>query len=1224
MLTGYRLHASRLNFTGGEATRSIKYPLIAQKPGYAGIVIEAIKHDSLRVRGPLNLNDYLENPDIYTLADFWVDSLRSGVVWMPNTKELEKLVKLTSIGTNPAIGIFRNANPELTNVFDEDKFTNEFILKQEIRATNKATPDSVRNKLRRCVKAALITDDGQRTKEATHVIDEIINSLYSVDGQLKLKGNEQEVFWKERFGLDKGSKEVPAKDSLKGLSFYVIPELIAFSEELQSLIEQRTRWLELKGNPTDTKTILGIHASFNAFSNYFNATLKALQTDPDKVLEALWLVHQPTRSEDVTAQRRSVEYLSDKAQRLGNPKMTNSWDDYRSNFGGKLQSWYSNFEKRDAEIAEQTKPLHDGAVMLKNDLAEFTPAGDNAGQVNETINSINLLLDRLIIVLESNQGLQGNTFHILLASVKSEFNQFWQRNWKDDPIHNPTDKKGNSAEDVTQTKYKGLYRRIYKPVSFFGSMQRRKNEKVANDTYPILKEGLMLFQKIRARYFDQIQASIQDPEVLSLTYRKLLDKLWSKWAQGIIQSEHYKQAVLALLQSQSTDPNIWKVATTVSDPTMYAFYNSDYSRTNKRVFPAIENPTNSTILDVIHKLYELQNVANIATLTQNTTLLLDYIEIEKLLISQLMQYLPPDITIDFRELKLTLFENAYEFIETFDIKEASRDEARYILNTLIFSELRGAASVISQNRYVAKYDVQMIGSDSKFPLLLHFKETIDSKLLTFSKTLFANPHRWLLSIPNLSVKNQITKTDSGNLLHMDKTSQHFVKVKDTEAFNQGLFQISSSKYQIQFLEKILRQTNEWENIQPLTLSEWSLIAEEQYAITWNPVTHKPELSPISETQKLFVSIPFNVKSKILKDQSAIASIRENQEAAPFLGIDVGEYGLGWVLSTFNDGVNNIWDMGFILDPNIRNIQKQFHKLQQRARSGTFNEKDSTLVRVRENAIGRLRNQIHDLMIHSHSTVIYEASISNFETGSGKVTKIYDSVKRSDVNPENKAAKAIHNHIWGGKSKYPGKHFSAFGSSYTCTNCGHSLFELTLADLPATVIDRIPNMNIIKIQAGNKIFYGYSEKRQKDNQTGSEHKVGYTFPRTMDGLKSLLRVIKDFARPPLLNKKDDGYSSIIGYINANWLSQRLSIQQLKGIRSKRGNSSIFVCPFEGCRHVADADIQAAFIMALRGYLHIINRADEESDKAKINAFEESCKYLQNKPAPIGLSVNERHD
>ena len=58
----------------------------------------------------------------------------------------------------------------------------------------------------------------------------------------------------------------------------------------------------------------------------------------------------------------------------------------------------------------------------------------------------------------------------------------------------------------------------------------------------------------------------------------------------------------------------------------------------------------------------------------------------------------------------------------------------------------------------------------------------------------------------------------------------------------------------------------------------------------------------------------------------------------------------------------------------------------------------------------------------------------------------------------------------------------------------------------------------------------------------------------------------------------------------------STAELSKIKNKRGNSAIFICPFKGCHAVADADIQAAFIIAIKGYLYA-KYWKEASEKAK---------------------------
>jgi hypothetical protein len=248
---------------------------------------------------------------------------------------------------------------------------------------------------------------------------------------------------------------------------------------------------------------------------------------------------------------------------------------------------------------------------------------------------------------------------------------------------------------------------------------------------------------------------------------------------------------------------------------------------------------------------------------------------------------------------------------------------------------------------------------------------------------------------------------------------------------------------------------------------------------------------------------------------------------------------------------------------------------------------TTVAEVRKNAIGSVRNQIHDILTKESAGVVYEYSISNFETGSGRVTKVYNSVKRSDVYPETEADKQQHTHVWGEKYKTPGTHLSAYASSYICVACARSIYEFNQDDVgKAKVIAREGNILTIHTSKGN--VCGYSQNR--------DVKKNYNFKGTKEGVKEFMKLVKDFARPPVVSKKHSRSETLQKFI------PQVPQRKLNQFAKERGNSAVFVCPFVGCHNVADADIQAAFMMAMRGYFNLFR-----SPKVKLAL--QGSKYLE---------------
>jgi hypothetical protein len=65
------------------------------------------------------------------------------------------------------------------------------------------------------------------------------------------------------------------------------------------------------------------------------------------------------------------------------------------------------------------------------------------------------------------------------------------------------------------------------------------------------------------------------------------------------------------------------------------------------------------------------------------------------------------------------------------------------------------------------------------------------------------------------------------------------------------------------------------------------------------------------------------------------------------------------------------------------------------------------------------------------------------------------------------------------------------------------------------------------------------------------------------------------------------------------------------KEQRGNMAVFLCPFGDCHHVADADLQAALNIALRGYAKL--RSDGKLNKAiDLISFASGLAY-----EPVGL-------
>jgi len=95
-LTGYRLQTKRLSHTGKSGIRTFKLPLKTDDRELFDTFFADIRHDHERQLGATNITSWLDSKrndrDCYNLLDFWLDSLRAGVVFAPKASALNQLL----------------------------------------------------------------------------------------------------------------------------------------------------------------------------------------------------------------------------------------------------------------------------------------------------------------------------------------------------------------------------------------------------------------------------------------------------------------------------------------------------------------------------------------------------------------------------------------------------------------------------------------------------------------------------------------------------------------------------------------------------------------------------------------------------------------------------------------------------------------------------------------------------------------------------------------------------------------------------------------------------------------------------------------------------------------------------------------------------------------------------------------------------------------------------
>jgi len=1228
-ITGYRLHKERLLLSGGGVVRTIKYPIVplnhaSQKSKeFLKQFERGIIEDDLKIRGSLNLNDYLRDKDCYTLFDFWEDSLRAGVLWMPKVNDLIDFFNQEHIDH-----IWQNASSKITYYFEKDKFK-EILKRIPVRKTKKRA--NFLKDLLSSVKKDFLQKgkDGEYeviNQEVNTLIGSIVNTFYDKDGRLVLEGEKnQSKFWKEEYGLDVYYlKQIQPAGDYQKITFVIVPELIELEKNssLENLLDKRREWLlscfkkeEVKKE--ELEKILGLSDNFNAFSNYFGVVLQGLQNGKTtEIFEAHKTIY-PEVEKDSDKIKKALDFLAEKAKKIGKTKLSgvNGWHEYRSIFGGKLQSWFSNYQRRKNELGEQIDKLKIGLDKTKNYLEDTKfDSDEESRQKKEHILS---LLARLkeVTTEEGGKSIENEKdyllFNDLLAQVRSNLKFFYEKYIKEEGEEKPVNQFG---------EFKYIYQTIHKPVAFYGDVAKTKNEKIINKTFPILKDGIENIKKIviylKESFFPE---DFLDQKSSQETYKKSLQFFWNKYKENALNSLEFRNYYREILKEATADDQ-WQELQKKENKGRYVYYKSPYAKGTLREIKTKEvKDFSERVTELYFRLAEKVLSYEKNNLLKDEKILLDWLEIAKHIVAKLLDYNTKE-RFHLKNLSVDNLEKLKRYVDLFRGDGYSKSEYGFITQNLIFSEIRGAAALFSKKEYTAKYSVQVVSSDNKFKIF-YFKKgenEIDKSYLEERKKLML-PHHYAVALREVKTK----KKGGGNSIVLEKNGFYPVFVNhDSKDY---LFRLSSSPYQLQFLDKFLYHPKGWEDID-IALSEWSFVLEKRFSIKWDLQEEKPKFNPINEGKKaqknkLYIAIPFNLTPSKQAQKNAplkiIAKKGNKRDLSridyPILGVDVGEYGLAYCLIKiiYEQKPQNVKAIeilkdekekpvcGFIEDRNIANIKDKFSEIQKRSKLGSFDEADTVVSRVRENAVGNLRNKVHAVItINKGLSLVYEDSISNFETGSGRTTKIYNSVKRADTKFETEADKAEHSHVWGKKTAIIGRDLSAYASSYTCIKCSHSLYEIKKSDLPSMkVIDVDGRILAITTPYGNKTtIRAYTSEKEK-------YKTGYQFCPNDEEFKIFRKMVRDFARPPLSRNSE----VLLKF--ASGLTEKNKIEMFK---KSRGNSSVFLCPF--CGFIADADIQAAFFMALRGYLRFSNTVSpsgkENNEKTTWENFlEKTQKILQ---------------
>jgi len=1090
-ITGYHLHIARSLYSTKTIIRSIKFPL--KSPSHdAGILFaENIRNDYLKQVGNIHPSAYFASTIEYSLLDLYVEFLRQGFLFAPTATKLKsKVYKITYGKSLAEVDIFPNISQEFLNLVSKDLFDKTILQNSTVR--NTSTKASLDKRYTSIFKKEVLRET---------VLEQVTKM---VDGVYRKNYEEQKQFWKNFINLEFSEKEsnltcypLPNKgDKFSGktpiqeiiLSHFESKKKDLFGTQRQDLTDE-----ELKLARIELLEDIGLSANFNALSNFLGSIVPLLLTEKGiRELISKILNYSTVWKDKEEILEGKIAILALTARKISLPSLTASWADYRSSFGGKIQSWVSNFLTQNVKLREALNEQNKEIQELKK---EYTIDSSRVIEINRQ------LLGNL-----TNQS-QYQLYVDSLAYLNTEINMLRQERDVDFKLF--------------QDKYKALSSNLPKIPNFIVQRKFTLFQDFQNSLVK-LEQGFSYIHSVYNELLGDIRVS-QNPDIDGVLVRKTLDSL-KRFYCYLEEGSYYKNVFKEFFLS---------IGHTVSEieGTDKRFFIAPQSRDKQLSLIIVSESTFEIIKDKLLKIpidfsWKHQSISELLAIT----------EVMKIITAFYLKMIPNTKEFTLDENTILHFPAGQRYLKTLG-KSLNIKHFSFFLQRYIFAELRGCLNLLSRETYIERYVVQTLGSDKSFPLVLFPKDKEQKPSIT-------NRAYWgiVSQRPSRNQKDQ-DDTLNGYIFKSKEYNQGAGSFKEnTKIFpNEAVFQIRSSKYQLQFLDNPLNDLGDrslWKRVS-VKLSEHSFIVEDTMRVTWDREKMRPNISCIKTD--IYVSIPINISPNI--KPHAVNPSR-------YMGIDVGEYGLAYTIFETNPKFK-ILKQGFLYNANLRKIKSHIKRGKEKQVRGTFSSPSTSIQLIREQAITSIRNTVHDLVIRYKAKPVYEWQISNFETGSGKISKIYNSIKTSDTNSDTDAEKGAKELVWGKGTKTIGKEINAYATSTICSKCFKSyLLEIGLKDSDKFTLEKIGNETFIKI-----------------NNT----------------------LIRYFSRKPITNT-DDAKSAIYGTMRPPQYSEIVKSLDIEDrFFSTRGNSAIFYCPF--CKHISDADIQASLFIGLKGYLKDLEKKTE---------------------------------
>ncbi|MBU6389667.1 type V CRISPR-associated protein Cas12d [Patescibacteria group bacterium] len=1095
--TGYRLHAQRLGvFSGSDPIRTFKYKLKFNNETQRHTLIEQIFAEYRGIEGVRTVDQWHQNPNSYSIIDFWFDSLCVGGLFQPKEPALMELgCKLA--GSNSSEGVFFNSMPpKVRQLFDRQRWITQFT--KEMRSNGKNRPKRFLETLA----------DGQDPENAT--VERLMGRwIESIPDGTGISREAHLVLVSKIFGADNSVFSQQQPTSLD-LTYLIEPRLPwrrrKLGEDRSLMIGQletdRSDLFKICHVSTlDFLIVAGLSDNGNALSNFLNIILRQLREgNIDAILKEMAIRRLYSTAEQEEVRSRLV-YLSEQARKLPESQFAPGWHEHRSTLVGRLSSYLSNRKRLINERKECPQEIQkELAKVVANEKLDLMALKD--------IDRVTNLLGKSDVL---NNPTAAGVVEVELAEIRTQVNRSLQE------YHN---------EVSLPERYPALAKGLPRPVHFPGDDRIHIFEEYTNGPV-LIWQYLQTLQPLLEAVADS-RYILTDVELERM--RKMVISIRSDRA-------------IRFFEDSFTD--FYEQVTTMQP--QQVFWQSTYSRAKCEVIVLRSQLDLGTVAIACQKA--LQGI-NPLDCVRESEYVVDIIEFARRTAAITLRILDEGgIEAALAKIKeisasTTFFEEFQAVVNSFP---SSQLAAERWTQRFVSAKCRGLLSQVSRKSFTSRAVIQTInGSQST---LAYCKEEQAATRYAVRLNLIALKGKHEVGWKAIE-KSGVTNVRKGGML--------------TE--------LSVGTYQRQFLDETLHASK----LLRTKVSGASLIAEKELVPLWDENGMLKDFSVGEET--VYQAQPFVFETRV-----------NNKIIAPnrYLGLDVGEYGIAWCVIGGDVDRVSIIAAGWIEDPQYFKLQREVKRLRKKEQPrGTLTVSSTKIARIRESLVGSLRNRIHALVLRYHARPVYEHEIDAFETGGNRIKKVYASVKKADVALDI-AGNALRASLWGTK-RMVGLTVAAGGTSQTCSSCKRWYRDFFGKDVwegskRYEVEPVLGHPCIFQVTIQSQQLYLYYEAPNPDES------------QTLTG-NQLVKAIKQYLRPPM---KEEEESAAVRHAGIN-----------QTVRLNRGSSHQFICPFSDCDHHADADLQAAYNIAVKGWLKGIYKDVKKSPAGQARlSVDESTGYSQ---------------